>query len=71
MSLEKYMLLPTDQYNELDPQMIKSLGGSTFLLKVPRLTVRSAAAVQRKPGGASNMPLAPCFRGLIPPFSLI
>ncbi|KAI3430696.1 hypothetical protein D9Q98_005285 [Chlorella vulgaris] len=39
VSLEKYMLLPTDQYNELDPQMIKSLGGSTFLLKVPRLTL--------------------------------
>jgi hypothetical protein len=40
ISLDQYTRLPPEQYNELDPAMIKALGGSSFLLKVPRLTVR-------------------------------
>ena len=32
---------PFPQYNELDPSMIQSLGGSSFLLKVPRVSVRT------------------------------
>ncbi|EFN52028.1 hypothetical protein CHLNCDRAFT_54801 [Chlorella variabilis] len=39
ISLDKYMRLPPEQYNELDPAMIKALGGSSFLLKVPRMTL--------------------------------
>jgi hypothetical protein len=33
------MRLPVEQYYELDPDMIKTLGPTTFMLKVPRLTV--------------------------------
>jgi hypothetical protein len=33
------MRLPVEQYNELDPTMIQSLGGSSFLLKVPRVSL--------------------------------
>jgi hypothetical protein len=39
ISLDAYMRLPPDQYDELDPGMIQALGGSQFLLKVPRLAV--------------------------------
>jgi hypothetical protein len=42
VSLDKYMRLPPEAYNELDPGMIKALGGSSFLLKVPRISVRPA-----------------------------
>ncbi|KAI7843187.1 hypothetical protein COHA_003170 [Chlorella ohadii] len=33
------MRLPVEQYNELDPSMIQSLGGSSFMLKVPRVSL--------------------------------
>jgi hypothetical protein len=39
MSLDAYMRLPPEQYNELDPALITALGGSTFLLTVPRLSL--------------------------------
>lgn len=39
LSLDAYMRLPVEQYNELDPAMIQSLGGSSFLLKVPRVSL--------------------------------
>lgn len=42
LSLDAYMKLPTEQYNELDPSMIESLGGSRFLLRVPRVSVRGS-----------------------------
>lgn len=35
--LDVYMRLPVEQYYELDPTMIKPLGGSRFLLTVPRI----------------------------------
>ncbi|PSC67368.1 hypothetical protein C2E20_8943 [Micractinium conductrix] len=39
LSLDAYMRLPTEQYHELDPAMISSLGGSAFLLRVPRVSL--------------------------------
>jgi hypothetical protein len=45
ISLDAYMRLPPDQYDELDPGMIQALGGSQFLLKVPRLAVSTDWAV--------------------------
>ena len=47
LSLDAYMRLPTEQYHELDPAMISSLGGSAFLLRVPRVSVRGGG---RGPG---------------------
>jgi hypothetical protein len=35
------MRLPVEQYNELDPEMITSLGGNRFRLQVPRLAILS------------------------------
>jgi hypothetical protein len=43
------MRLPPEAYNELDPGMIKALGGSSFLLKVPRISVRPAPAQRSTP----------------------
>lgn len=45
-SLDAYMQLPVSQYYELDPAMIKPLGGNRFSLLVPRVDVSVA---QREP----------------------
>lgn len=37
LSLSSYMQLPVEQYYELDPKMIKPLGGRRFALCVPRV----------------------------------
>lgn len=37
LTLDHYMRLPTEQYYELDPSMIKPLGNNCFLLDVPKL----------------------------------
>jgi hypothetical protein len=37
LTLDHYMRLPTEQYYELDPKMIKPLGNNSFLLDVPKL----------------------------------
>ena len=42
LSLTSYMELPVEQYYELDPQMIRPLGGNRFALTVPRTEVRCA-----------------------------
>lgn len=39
LSLEAYMQLPVEQYYELDPAMIRPLGGKRFALQVPRVNV--------------------------------
>ena len=39
LSLESYMQLPVEQYYELDPTMIRPLGGKRFALQVPRVNV--------------------------------
>ena len=39
VSLNSYMQLPVSQYYELDPQMIRPLGGNRFALTVPRVEV--------------------------------
>ena len=39
LSLEAYMQLPVEQYYELDPAMIRPLGGTRFALQVPRVNV--------------------------------
>ena len=39
VSLDAYMRLPPEQYDELDPKMIKSLGGNRFRLNVPRVAL--------------------------------
>lgn len=36
-TLDEYMNLPVEQYYELDPSMIKPLGGDRFQLAVPRI----------------------------------
>lgn len=36
-TLDAYMRLPVEQYYELDPSMIKPLGGDRFQLAVPRI----------------------------------
>ena len=41
MSLSDYMELPVEQYHELDPRMIRPLGGNRFALTVPRVNVCS------------------------------
>lgn len=42
LSLEQYMRLDAAQYSELDPDLIQPLGGSAFLLRVPRITLFGA-----------------------------
>jgi hypothetical protein len=37
LTLDHYMRLPTEQYHELDPKMIKPLGNNCFLLDVPKM----------------------------------
>lgn len=39
LSLEAYMQLPVEQYYELDPAMIRPLGGKRFALQVPRVNL--------------------------------
>ena len=39
VSLDTYMRLPVEQYHELDPTMIRPLGGRRFALTVPRIHV--------------------------------
>ena len=39
LSLAAYMQLPVEQYYELDPAMIRPLGGMRFALQVPRVNV--------------------------------
>ena len=39
LSLDTYMQLPVEQYYELDPTMIRPLGGKRFALQVPRVNV--------------------------------
>ena len=39
IGLDAYMRLPVQHYYELDPGLIKPLGGSAFALKVPRVSV--------------------------------
>lgn len=39
IGLDAYMRLPVEHYFELDPGLIKPLGGNAFALKVPRVSV--------------------------------
>lgn len=39
IGLDAYMRLPVEHYFELDPGLIKPLGGSAFALQVPRVSV--------------------------------
>ena len=39
IGLDAYMRLPVQHYYELDPGLIRPLGGSAFALKVPRVSV--------------------------------
>lgn len=48
IGLDTYMRLPVQHYYELDPGLIKPLGGRAFALKVPRVSV--------------SLPSAPCAR---------
>lgn len=40
LSLDTYLDLPVEQYNRLDPDMIRPLGGGTYALQVPRVQVQ-------------------------------
>lgn len=41
LSLDAYLDLPVEQYNRLDPDMIRPLGGGTYALQVPRVQIFS------------------------------
>lgn len=41
LSLDSYLNLPIEQYDRLDPTMIKPLGGGTYALQVPRVQLFS------------------------------
>lgn len=45
LSLDAYMRLPVEQYYELQPEMIKPLGGNQFALAVPRVNVSAGLNV--------------------------